>query len=65
MKGIPAYHNFMTDKRWLSAKGKPKLVSYLIMDHIEGFNLMELIENSERNERRLLHIFKKVIKILL
>ena len=35
------------------------------MDHIEGFDLVELIENSERSERRLLHIFKKVIKILI
>ena len=41
------------------------MVSYVLMEYIDGFELLTLIEKQQPCEKRLRHIFKKLIKILI
>ena len=60
VSNITLYYDFQEDKRWVNSKGHSKLVSYILMEYIEGITLDKLALK-RNDEPFLLCIFKKII----
>ena len=66
VRNITLYYDFQEDKKWINSRGRSKLVSYILMEYVEGITLDKLAMRAGGiPEKALLYIFKKIIKILM
>ena len=43
IEGVPKYYEFQVDRRWITSKGRTEWVSYVTMEYIDGFELLDLV----------------------
>ena len=65
-RGVPRVYDFQTDRAWLSKGRTEKVVSYIVMEYLDGGELFDLVVMSNKinlklSEDALRYIFSKLL----